>query len=116
MYLFGINGLSPHFPSLGFGPSDPEAAPLVDEAGGLTLRSVASSSSGSYRCTASNGVGEDIAKSVSLVVNSKFICQHKNQSWALSVFLNFFNRKNDFIASFIKLITYFCKLYILINY
>ena len=29
------------------------------------------------------------------------------QSWALSVFFNFFNNINDFFAFFIKLITYF---------
>ena len=31
------------------------------------------------------------------------------QSWALSVFFNFFTNKKDFIAFFIKLITYFCS-------
>ena len=31
-----------------------------------------------------------------------------DQSWALSVFLNFSIIKNDFIAFFIKLVTYFC--------
>ena len=30
------------------------------------------------------------------------------QSWALSVFLNFFTNTNFFFAVFIKLITYFC--------
>ena len=32
------------------------------------------------------------------------------QSWALSVFLNFFNNKKRCFAFFIKLITYFCTI------
>ena len=40
-----------------------------------------------------------------------YLCRPKlYQSWALSVFFNFFNHKKCFFAFFVKLITYFCTI------